>query len=104
MKPFETIVIQHLSNAGAPSSTMLVKIPATISESNAMVELLKRIRHDYPGAWHVAQQWERQQYHGPITVVQQKQEMKTTMKGVKEVTREHLGLPPINDQFEDVPV
>jgi hypothetical protein len=96
--PVETIVIERLKNSGAISTCMVIRIPPTIAEHNVVIELLKRLRVDHPGAWYCVQQWERQHFHGPIQTPAPKPE--EPFEGVKEVTREHLGLPqeePITD-------
>lgn len=99
-KPVENIVIQRLNNAGSPSSTMIMKIPPTVMEHNIIYELLLRLRQDYPGAWVQVQHWERQNCPGPITVTERYPGQLAGFEGIKEVTREHLGLPadePIGD-------
>lgn len=116
MQPFEAIVIQRLNDAGSPSNTMVVKIPPTIAEHNVFVELLKRIRHEYPGAWYCAQLWEKEHFPGPITVneaaskwpcVMPKEgipdKAETIIEGIKKISREDYGLPP-DDPIEDVKV
>lgn len=115
-KPMEMVVVQRLDDAGAPSETLVVRIAPTTSMTNAILELLKHCRREYPGAWYLAEEWIRRTLHGPITVsevaakwplVMPKENVpkasKDVIEGIKEVSRSHFGLPD-DDSLEDVPV
>jgi hypothetical protein len=72
-------------------------------------ELLKRIRHDYPGAWYCAQQWERSAFPTPaayVAPVIEKEKLpdvnKQAVETIKEVSREAWGLPG-DGKIGDVP-
>jgi hypothetical protein len=49
----EQVVIQHRGNS------MVFVMPATTPEHNIIIQLLQRLRLEYPGAWFCVQQWER---------------------------------------------
>lgn len=99
VQPYEKIIVTNLGgNAGPLSSAMVFQIPPTCAEHNVVMELLKRIRVEWPGAWFCAQEWERKQYPvriGPLPQV-------AAEAKIKRVSREHLGLPP-EDPIADVP-
>lgn len=57
VQPYEKIIVTNLGgNAGPLSSAMVFQIPPTCAEHNVVMELLKRIRVEWPGAWFCAQE------------------------------------------------
>lgn len=100
MNMYDKIIITSLTHEGTATKTMVIQIPPTIAEHNVVVEVLRRLRLDYPGAWYCVQEWERNLR--PAAIGPLAADMVAKVAAVKEVTREHLGLPT-EDLIGDVP-
>lgn len=96
-RPIEAIIIQRVP--GSITDTTVIKIPPVIAEHNVMFELLKHLRREHPGAWYRAEEWCRETYKGPVTVPVNVGNKADEI--IKEVSREHWGLPP-EDKIGDV--
>jgi hypothetical protein len=51
VNPVNNIIVTRLDNTASGTATMVFKIPETVAEHNVVVELLRRVKHEYPGAW-----------------------------------------------------
>lgn len=94
---YDKIIISSLTHEGMATKTMVIQIPPTIAEHNAIIEVLRRLRLDYPGAWYCVQEWERTLRSSPVGPAAAE-----VVARVKEVSREHLGLPA-EEAIKDVP-
>lgn len=54
--PCNRVVIRRVSSQGLAISTLIITIPETTADHNIVIETLKAIRRDYPGAWIVHEQ------------------------------------------------
>jgi hypothetical protein len=50
--PVNKIIVQRLDSAALGFGTMVFRIRETTDDHNIVIELLKGIRHDYPGVWY----------------------------------------------------
>ena len=51
VNPVDKVVIQRLDHDATNTSTMVITIKPTVAEHNVVVETIRRLRQDYPGAW-----------------------------------------------------
>jgi hypothetical protein len=50
--PVNKVIVQRLDSAATGYGTMVIRIRETTAEHNVIFELLKALKHDYPGVWH----------------------------------------------------
>lgn len=98
---YEKIIISSLTHEGTATKTLVIQIPPTIAEHNAIIEVLRRLRIEYPGAWYCVQEWERNLR--PTAIGPLAADLVAKVAEVKEVTREYLGLPA-EEPIGDVPL
>lgn len=49
--PVNKVIVQRLDSTALGFGTMVFKIREQVSDHNIIMELLRGIRHDYPGIW-----------------------------------------------------